>query len=57
MQRGQLSYAKVRALTRVATADNEGSLLELALANTCTHVERFVPAWRRVDRVRAAHEA
>ena len=32
MQRGQLSYAKVRALTRVATTDNEASLLDLALA-------------------------
>ncbi len=51
MQRGQLSYAKVRALTRVATAENERSLLDLAMAGTCTHVERFVRAWRRVDRV------
>lgn len=56
MQRGQLSYAKVRALTRVATADNEGALLDLALAGTCTHVERAVRAWRRVDRVQAAQE-
>ena len=57
MQRGQVSYAKVRALTRVATADNEASLLDLALAGNCAHVERFVRAWRRVDRVQAAHEA
>jgi hypothetical protein len=56
MQRGQLSYAKVRALTRVATAENEGSLLDLALAGTSTHVERFVRAWRRVDRVEAAQQ-
>ncbi len=56
MQRGQLSYAKVRALTRVGTADNEASLLDLALAGSCTHVERFVRAWRRVDRVQAAQE-
>jgi Domain of unknown function (DUF222)/HNH endonuclease len=57
MQRGQISYAKVRALTRVATADNEASLLDLALAGNCTHVERVVRAWRRVDRVQAAQEA
>jgi len=51
MQHGQVSYAKVRALTRVATAENERSLLDLALAGTAAHVERFVRAWRRVDRV------
>ncbi len=56
MQRGQISYAKVRALTRVATADTEASLLDLALAGNCTHVERVVRAWRRVDRVQAAQE-
>ena len=57
MQHGRISYAKVRAITRVATADNERSLLDLALAGNCAHVERFVRAWRRVDRVQAAHEA
>ncbi len=56
MQRGRVSYAKVRALTRVATADNERSLLDLALAGNCAHVERFVRAWRRVDRMQAARE-
>jgi Domain of unknown function (DUF222) len=56
MQRGQISYGKVRALTRVATADNEASLLDLALAGNCSHVERVVRAWRRVDRVQAAQE-
>lgn len=56
LQRGQISYAKARALTRVATAVNEASLLDLALAGTCTHVERVVRAWRRVDRVQAAQE-
>ena len=54
MQRGQISYAKVRALTRVATPENERALLDLALAGTAAHVERFVRAWRRVDRVVAA---
>ena len=56
MQHGQVSYAKVRALTRVATAENERSLLDLALAGNCAHVERFVRAWRRIDRVQAARE-
>ena len=54
MQRGQLSYAKVRAITRVATPENEGSLLDVAMAGTCAHVERFVRAWRRVDLVAEA---
>ncbi len=54
MQRGAISYAKVRALTRVATPDNEGSLLDFAQAGTAAQVERFVGAWRRVDRVVAA---
>ena len=56
MQRGQLSYAKVRALTRVATPENEQSLVEFALAGTAAQVERFVRACRRVDRVAAARE-
>ena len=50
MERGQLSYAKVRALTRVATPENESALLGVALAGTAAQVERFVRAWRRVDR-------
>ena len=54
MQRGAISYAKVRALTRVATPDNEASLLDFAQAGTAAQVERFVGAWRRVDRVAAA---
>jgi len=51
MARGELSYSKVRALTRVATPDNEGELLELARHATAAHVERLVRAWRRVERV------
>ncbi len=56
MQRGAISYAKVRAITRVATHENEASLVDLALAGTAAHVERFVRAWRRVDRVQEAQE-
>ena len=56
MQRGAISYAKVRAVTRVATQQNEASLVDLALCGTAAHVERFVRAWRRVDRVEAARE-
>ncbi len=46
--RGELSYAKVRALTRVATAENEGELLELAGQLTAAQLERVLRAYRRV---------
>src|SRR5256885_1496177 len=50
LARGELSYAKVRALTRVATPETEGRLLALGRAGTAAHVERIVRGWRRVDR-------
>ncbi len=51
MRHGELSFSKVRALTRVATADNEAELLEFGKAGTASHVEKLVRAWRRVDRI------
>jgi hypothetical protein len=48
--RGELSYAKVRALTRVATPETEARLLGVGRAGTAAHVERIVRGWRRVDR-------
>jgi hypothetical protein len=54
MARGELSYSKVRALTRIATAAQEPMLLDIAHAGTASHVERIVRAWRRVDRLEAA---
>src|SRR5262245_34765721 len=56
MQRGSWSYAKVRAITRIATPLNEGRLLDVALTGTAAQVERLVRAWRRVDRLEAARE-
>ncbi|MBM4443199.1 MAG: DUF222 domain-containing protein [Candidatus Rokubacteria bacterium] len=50
LARGEVSYAKVRALTRVATPDTEERLLAVAKAGTADHVERIVRGWRRVDR-------
>src|SRR5881396_1485433 len=47
---GELSYAKVRAVTRVATPDTEERLLAVARAGTAAHVERIVRGWRCVDR-------
>src|SRR5947199_7151988 len=54
---GELSYAKVRALTRVATSETEERLLGVGRAGTAEHVERIVRAWRRVDRNAEAAEA
>jgi hypothetical protein len=48
--RGELSYSKVRALTRVATAETEERLLTASRYMTAAQVERLVRAWRRVDR-------
>ena len=47
---GEISYSKVRALTRVATTDNEDELLAFADHGTTAHVERLVREWRRLDR-------
>ena len=43
---GELSYSKVRAMTRVATPDNEGALVTMAEHSTAVHVERIVQVYR-----------
>ena len=45
---GELSYAKVRALTRVAEPGSEEELLDLARLMTASQLERAVRAYRRV---------
>jgi len=57
LARGELSYAKLRALTRVATPETEERLLGVGRAGTAAHVERIVRGWRRVDRNAEAREA
>jgi len=54
MARGELSFSKVRALTRVASSENETELLELSRHATAAHIETLVRAWRRVDRLEDA---
>jgi len=56
LARGELSDAKVRALTRVATPETEERLLAVGRAGTADHVERIVRGWRRVDRIAEARE-
>src|SRR4249919_4381921 len=44
---GELSYSKVRAITRIAGSNNEAELVEMARANTAAHVARNVAAMRQ----------
>src|SRR5688572_15433848 len=57
LARGELSYSKVRALTRVATPETEERLLAVGRAGTAEHVERIVRGWRRVDRIAENRES
>jgi hypothetical protein len=57
LARGELSYAKVRELTRVATPETEERLLAVGRAGTAEHVERIVRGWRRMDARAEAQEA
>jgi hypothetical protein len=50
LERGELSYAKVRALTRVATRESEARLLAVGRTGTASHIERIVRGWREGDR-------
>ena len=57
LARGEVSYSKVRALTRVATPETEERLLALGRAGTAEHVEMIVRGWRRMDRKAEAEES
>ena len=48
---GEISYSKVRAMTRVATPENEDYLLYIARNGTASHVEQMVRKYRKVCRV------
>src|SRR4051812_3176816 len=49
MARGELSYSKVRAITRVGTPETEELLLSIALHGTANHIERTVRCFRRAQ--------
>ena len=44
---GRVSYSKVRALTRIATPENEASLLEMARSSTAAQLEKICRGYRR----------
>jgi hypothetical protein len=48
---GRLSYAKVRALTRIATPETEAGLAEMAGPMTGNQLERFARAHRQVSQI------
>jgi hypothetical protein len=49
MERGAISYSNVRAITRVATPENEHYFLQIARHGTAHHVETLVRAYRRAE--------
>ncbi len=53
---GKVSYSKVRAMSRVATAKNEEALLQVALGGTANHVETQVRLYRKTKRIEALQE-
>ncbi len=46
----EVSYSKVRAITRVATPDNEGTMLEMARCSTASQLERICRGYRQAIR-------
>ena len=56
MRTGQLSYSKVRAITRIVKPETELDLVQLAIAGTTNHVERIVSAYRRAEPIEAMRE-
>jgi hypothetical protein len=50
-QTGELSFSKVRAMTRIATVENEDYLLNIAEYGTAQHMEVLVRAFRTVSRI------
>ena len=53
---GTLSYAKVRAMTRTATPENEEAFLMIARHGTAQHVENLVRKYRRYRRLSAPEQ-
>src|SRR5579883_1026133 len=49
LRKGEVSYSKVRAMTRVATTANEAALLEIARASTASQLEAIVSLYRQQE--------
>ncbi len=57
LARGELSYCKVRAMTRVATPDTEEALLDMARHATGAELEKICRLYRAVTRTESKHGA
>ena len=55
--KGEISYSKVRAMTRVATAANESVLVHVARHGTAAHVEKLARKFKWTQRRDAAKQA
>jgi hypothetical protein len=54
---GRVSYSKVRAMTRVATPENESCLLNIARYGTAAQLEQVVRNYRMCERLKLLNEA
>lgn len=50
MDRGEVSFSKVRAITRVAGPESEAELLELARSTSAADLERVARGWKAMSR-------
>ena len=57
LSRGELSYSKVRAMTRIADESNEDYLMMIAKHGTAHHVEKLVSKYRTAKRLQDADAA
>ncbi|MCC5885706.1 MAG: DUF222 domain-containing protein, partial [Gammaproteobacteria bacterium] len=48
---GEISYSKVRALTRIATPDNETELLQFAEKSTAADMEQLCKEYRQLEKL------
>lgn len=55
--KGEISYSKARAISRIATPENEDYLLMIARHGTAAHVEGLVRKYRRCKRAQDARNA
>ncbi|MDH3545905.1 MAG: HNH endonuclease [Gammaproteobacteria bacterium] len=56
-EKGELSYSKARAMTRIADRDNEDYLLMIARHGSAHHVEKLVSKYRRAKRLQETGSA
>ena len=57
LEKGEISYSKVRAMTRVATTENEDFLLMIARHGTAYHMEKLISKTRWVKRLQDAQNS